>query len=71
MDVKTLIMAAGAGTRMKSELPKVLHKVCGRSLVEWVLCAAGEVSDEKPVAIIGHGAEQVRAHLEGLSLIHI
>ncbi|MBC8529966.1 bifunctional UDP-N-acetylglucosamine diphosphorylase/glucosamine-1-phosphate N-acetyltransferase GlmU [Christensenellaceae bacterium NSJ-44] len=65
MDVKTLIMAAGAGTRMKSELPKVLHKVCGRSLVEWVLCAAGEVSDEKPVAIIGHGAEQVRAHLEG------
>ena len=37
MAVKTLIMAAGAGTRMKSELPKVLQQVCGRSLVEWVL----------------------------------
>ena len=37
-----LIMAAGKGTRMRSSLPKVLHPVCGRPMVEWVIDAARE-----------------------------
>jgi bifunctional UDP-N-acetylglucosamine pyrophosphorylase/glucosamine-1-phosphate N-acetyltransferase len=60
----TIILAAGAGTRMKSKLPKVLHKVCGQTLVDHVVDAAREIGSEHIVAVVGHGREQVQTQLE-------
>src|SRR3954467_11794966 len=50
-----LIMAAGQGTRMRSDVPKVLHRVAGRTLVEWVVEAAREAGAERVVAIVRPG----------------
>lgn len=59
-----VILAAGKSTRMKSVLPKVLHQVCGRPMIEYVLDAARSASIERIVAVIGHRADLVRAELE-------
>lgn len=58
-----VILAAGKSTRMKSALPKVLHQVCGRPMIEYVLDAARSASVTRIVAIIGHRADLVRAEL--------
>jgi bifunctional UDP-N-acetylglucosamine pyrophosphorylase / glucosamine-1-phosphate N-acetyltransferase len=60
MKTTAVILAAGQGTRMKSELPKVLHPVCGQPMIAHSLAAARDASTEKPVVVIGHGAEAVR-----------
>lgn len=58
-----VVLAAGEGTRMKSKTPKVLHEICGRSLVGHVVSAARELDPEHLVVVVGHAAEQVGAHL--------
>ncbi|MFF3376473.1 bifunctional UDP-N-acetylglucosamine diphosphorylase/glucosamine-1-phosphate N-acetyltransferase GlmU [Streptomyces sp. NPDC002680] len=58
-----VVLAAGEGTRMKSATPKVLHELCGRSLVGHVLAAARELDPENLVVVVGHAREQVTAHL--------
>ncbi|WP_073949491.1 bifunctional UDP-N-acetylglucosamine diphosphorylase/glucosamine-1-phosphate N-acetyltransferase GlmU [Streptomyces kebangsaanensis] len=61
-----VVLAAGEGTRMKSATPKVLHEICGRSLVGHVLAAARELKPEHLVVVVGHAREQVTAHLAGV-----
>jgi bifunctional UDP-N-acetylglucosamine pyrophosphorylase / glucosamine-1-phosphate N-acetyltransferase len=61
MDLDIVIMAAGKGTRMKSKLPKVLHKLAGRALLHHVIDTAAQVKPRSMVAITGHGATQVIA----------
>jgi bifunctional UDP-N-acetylglucosamine pyrophosphorylase/glucosamine-1-phosphate N-acetyltransferase len=56
-----VILAAGKGTRMKSELPKVLHPVLGRELVNYSVCLAQELGLPRVVAVVGYGREQVEA----------
>ncbi|KAM9864068.1 bifunctional UDP-N-acetylglucosamine diphosphorylase/glucosamine-1-phosphate N-acetyltransferase GlmU [Leucobacter sp. BZR 635] len=56
-----VILAAGQGTRMKSTLPKVLHRIGGRSLIEHVLDTAAALSPERIVAVVRHEREQVSA----------
>ena len=58
-----VILAAGAGTRMKSQLPKVLHPICGASMLDHVLAAARELSPAELIVVVGHGRRQVAAHL--------
>ncbi|WP_431774643.1 bifunctional UDP-N-acetylglucosamine diphosphorylase/glucosamine-1-phosphate N-acetyltransferase GlmU [Streptomyces cucumeris] len=58
-----VVLAAGEGTRMKSATPKVLHAICGRSLVGHVVAASRELSPEHLVVVVGHAREQVTAHL--------
>ena len=58
-----VILAAGKSTRMKSELPKVLHPVCGRLMIDYVLDAARSAGAEKLVVIVGHKADMVRQAL--------
>ncbi|MFF4960406.1 bifunctional UDP-N-acetylglucosamine diphosphorylase/glucosamine-1-phosphate N-acetyltransferase GlmU [Streptomyces sp. NPDC001222] len=58
-----VVLAAGEGTRMKSATPKVLHDICGRSLVGHVLAAARELEPENLVVVVGHAREKVGAHL--------
>jgi len=59
MTPNIVIMAAGKGTRMKSSLPKVLHRLAGRSLLDHVLAATSPLHAAKRIVITGHGAEQV------------
>ncbi len=59
MNLAVIVLAAGKGTRMKSELPKVLHSAAGRSLLEWVLAAVDPLKPDETVAVIGHGADAV------------
>src|ERR1051325_7312348 len=60
-----VILAAGQGTRMKSQLPKVLHPVGGRPMVEHVLDAAASVAPATVTVIVGHGGAAVRKRLDG------
>ncbi|MEY5033616.1 MAG: Bifunctional protein GlmU [Planctomycetota bacterium] len=55
-----VILAAGKGTRMQSDLPKVMHPVLGRPMVHWVVDAALAAGATKTVLVIGHGAQLVR-----------
>ncbi len=59
MSLGVIVLAAGKGTRMKSELPKVLHRAAGRSLLGWVLAAVDPLEADEIVAVIGHGADAV------------
>lgn len=56
-----VILAAGKSTRMKSALPKVLHEVCGRMMIDYVLDAAREAGAKRLVLIVGHQADDVKA----------
>lgn len=63
MKVTAVLLAAGQGTRMKSSLPKVLHPLCGKPMLWHVLEALKTATTEKPVVIVGHGAEAVVKYL--------
>lgn len=63
MAVKAVVLAAGAGTRMKSERPKVLHEVAGRPMIGWVLAALKPLAIEEIVVVVGAGGDLVRAVL--------
>ncbi len=58
-----IVLAAGEGKRMKSDLPKMLHPLLGRSLVGHVLAAAAPLGAERTLAVVGNRADQVTAHL--------
>ncbi|MEV8018298.1 bifunctional UDP-N-acetylglucosamine diphosphorylase/glucosamine-1-phosphate N-acetyltransferase GlmU [Streptomyces sp. NPDC086554] len=58
-----VVLAAGEGTRMKSATPKVLHEICGRSLIGHVLEAAYALSPQRLVTVVGFAREQVTGHL--------
>jgi bifunctional UDP-N-acetylglucosamine pyrophosphorylase / glucosamine-1-phosphate N-acetyltransferase len=57
-----VILAAGQGTRMKSQLPKMLHEVAGRPLLEHVINAAKALGPQQIVVVTGHGADQIEDH---------
>lgn len=61
MALNVVIMAAGRGTRMKSALPKVLHRLGGRPLVSHVLDTAQALGADRSILIIGHGADAVES----------
>ena len=60
-----IVLAAGKGTRMKSDRPKVMCEALGRPLVEYVLDALFEAGIERAQLVVGHGAELVREALAG------
>jgi bifunctional UDP-N-acetylglucosamine pyrophosphorylase/glucosamine-1-phosphate N-acetyltransferase len=63
MKVTAILLAAGQGTRMKSKLPKVLHPVAGQPMIWHALQAIQEATTEKPLVVVGHGAEDVTKYL--------
>ncbi len=60
-----IILAAGKSTRMKSDLPKVLHEVCGRPMLSYVLSACRLAGVDKAVVVVGHGKEEVIERFDG------
>ena len=59
--MRAVVLAAGMGKRMHSDLPKVLHPVCGQPLLVYVLYALAAAGLARPIIIVGHGAGEVRA----------
>lgn len=59
MKTTAVILAAGQGTRMKSELPKVLHQVLGRPMIQWVIDSVREAKADKIITVLGHQGEAV------------
>jgi bifunctional UDP-N-acetylglucosamine pyrophosphorylase/glucosamine-1-phosphate N-acetyltransferase len=59
-----IVLAAGQGTRMRSSLPKVLHKVGGRAMIDWSLAVAAAFGADRRIVVVGPHAPEVRAHLE-------
>jgi bifunctional UDP-N-acetylglucosamine pyrophosphorylase/glucosamine-1-phosphate N-acetyltransferase len=68
MAIKSIILAAGKGTRMRSMQPKVLHPLAGKPLVEHVYDLCQELEDNTITIVYGHGGETVRKALESLSV---
>lgn len=64
-DNHVVVLAAGKGTRMKSNVPKVLHRINGFSLIERVLQTAAHLAPASTTLVIGHGADRVQASLSG------
>lgn len=60
-----IVLAAGKSTRMKSDRPKVVHEVCGRPMVEYVLEAARAAGVRRIIAVVGYGADAVKRALAG------
>ncbi len=64
-DLVAIILAAGKGTRMKSALPKVLHKAGGKAMVQHVLDAAREAGARRCILVVGFGSETVEKAVQG------
>lgn len=67
--METIILAAGKGTRMKSKLPKVLHKVCGKPMLQHVIDAAKSAGSNREIVVIGSGAELVKESFSGVEFV--
>ena len=63
MVIDVIILAAGKGVRMKSDLPKPLHKLMGKPIINYVIDAAQGLVDNSPVLVIGHGGDLFKEHL--------
>ncbi|HCQ58872.1 MAG TPA: bifunctional UDP-N-acetylglucosamine diphosphorylase/glucosamine-1-phosphate N-acetyltransferase GlmU, partial [Sulfitobacter sp.] len=61
METALIILAAGKGTRMNSDLPKVLHRVASAPMLEHAMAAGAMLAPRHTVVVAGHGADQVRA----------
>jgi UDP-N-acetylglucosamine diphosphorylase/glucosamine-1-phosphate N-acetyltransferase len=61
MNLAIIVLAAGKGTRMESDLAKVLHPLCGKPLVHWVLDAVAPLEPQQTVVVVGHQSEKVEA----------
>ena len=66
MKITTIILAAGKGTRMRSELPKILHKIANRSLLQHVYDMSHQLNNNTIKIVYGHGADLVRDTLQDL-----
>ncbi len=62
-DLSVVVLAAGLGTRMKSDLPKVLHEALGRPMLRYTLDAVEKLKPSKTVVVVGNGADKVKEHV--------
>ena len=64
-DLAVIVLAAGKGTRMKSDLHKVLHPIAGRPMLEHLLASVGQLAPARQVVVVGSGRDQLEAALNG------
>ncbi|CAK8053627.1 bifunctional UDP-N-acetylglucosamine diphosphorylase/glucosamine-1-phosphate N-acetyltransferase GlmU [Eupransor demetentiae] len=62
-DINVVVLAAGNGSRMKSTLPKVLHNVAGKAMIDWVLDAVLPLKPDRLITVTGVGSQAVRNHV--------
>lgn len=65
MHTQAIILAGGKGTRMKSDKPKVLHEICGKSMLSYVIQNAGDAGIKQIAVIVGYKAEEVKSSIVG------
>lgn len=70
MGFSTLVLAAGAGTRMKSHKPKVAHEILGKPLLRWVVDAAKKAGSEEVFVVLGHGRETTEPLVPDCTLVY-
>ena len=70
-DLHVVVLAAGKGTRMKSAVPKVLHRAGGRALIDHVIGAADAMRPVSVVVVVGHQTELLRGHFAGRADVHL
>jgi bifunctional UDP-N-acetylglucosamine pyrophosphorylase/glucosamine-1-phosphate N-acetyltransferase len=63
-DLSIIILAAGKGKRMKSDIPKVLHRICGQPLIYYILKQAVSLGPKNVFIIVGHKKEMIREYLD-------
>jgi bifunctional UDP-N-acetylglucosamine pyrophosphorylase/glucosamine-1-phosphate N-acetyltransferase len=63
-EAAAIVLAAGKSTRMKSDLPKVLHELCGRPMLSFVLSACRLAGVDRLIVVVGHGKEEVQRRFE-------
>jgi UDP-N-acetylglucosamine diphosphorylase/glucosamine-1-phosphate N-acetyltransferase len=68
-NIAIVILAAGLGTRMKSQKAKVLHEVCGRPMILYVVETAAKVAGDRVILVVGHQAERVREVVAGCARV--
>jgi len=68
-NIATIILAAGEGTRMKSSLPKVLHNICGKPMLEYLIDNVNSIGMDKVFVIVGHKAGLVKHEIRGIKCI--
>ena len=66
-----VILAAGKGTRMRSSLPKVLHRLAGTPMLGHVIAAADTVADAQKIIVTGHGAELVETTFTSANAVFV
>src|SRR5699024_12370926 len=64
-----VILAAGEGTRMKSQIAKPLHKVCGKPMLQYIIDASIDANVEKHIVIVGHGGQEIKEYFQEGDLI--
>jgi UDP-N-acetylglucosamine diphosphorylase/glucosamine-1-phosphate N-acetyltransferase len=64
-----VILAAGKGTRMESDLPKVIHEVAGKPMVQWVVDAVIEAGADRVILVVGHGSDIVKEKISGCEYV--
>lgn len=69
MKLFPIILAAGQGTRMRSALPKVLHPIAGKPMLQHVIDACEQLTVTKIAVVYGHGGEQVKQQVVGKQLL--
>lgn len=67
----SIILAAGEGTRMKSDIPKTLHKVCGKEMIKYVIEAAKNSGINKNIVVLGHGKEKVANNITDMGVLTV
>jgi bifunctional UDP-N-acetylglucosamine pyrophosphorylase/glucosamine-1-phosphate N-acetyltransferase len=67
----SIILAAGEGTRMKSDIPKTLHKVCGKEMIRYIIEAAENSQIEKNIVVLGHGKEKVGNNIKDMGVLTV
>lgn len=65
----SIILAAGEGKRMKSDIPKTLHKVCGKEMIKYVIEASAKSNIDKTIVILGHGKDMVEKNIKNMNVI--
>jgi UDP-N-acetylglucosamine diphosphorylase/glucosamine-1-phosphate N-acetyltransferase len=69
-NIAVVILAAGMGTRMKSDKAKVLHRILGRPMIDYVVQTACTIAGDHVIVVVGHQAEAVRRVLDGYSMLN-
>lgn len=69
MSLKTIILSAGKGTRMKSNQPKVLHKVCGISMINRVIKICSKIGTDENILVLGHKKDEILKEVSDISFV--